>query len=194
MAVYADKKVCVFCGSNVGDDLKMPAKMQQLANYLCAHNDTLVYGGGRLGLMGKIYQDIIAQGGKVIGVIPEILKDHAVRPVGQTTLYYVSDMSARKQKMIDEADCFVVFPGGLGTMEEFFQVYSWFQLGLVQKPIILVNLDGYYDDLLKFLEHSAKTGFMPKANVEALIVGNDFEELFEKAADFKYVKANKWRN
>ncbi|KLA44006.1 TIGR00730 family Rossman fold protein [Ligilactobacillus ruminis] len=194
MPVLANKKVCVFCGSNAGADSETRQSLKNLAEYLVENEDTLVYGGGRLGLMGMLYEEVSKRNGKVIGIIPEILEDHAIKPVGQTELIHVSDMSDRKKQMIELSDCFVVFPGGLGTMEEFFQTYSWFQLGIVQKPIILVNIDGYYNDLINFLKHSAETGFMPKENVDALIIGDDLPDLFSKASEFKYVKANKWRN
>lgn len=194
MSVLANKKICVFCGSNAGADSKTQQALKTLAEYLVKNDDTLVYGGGRLGLMGMLYEDVSKRNGKVIGIIPKILEDHAIEPVGQTELIHVSDMSDRKKQMIELSDCFVVFPGGLGTMEEFFQTYSWFQLGIVQKPIILVNIDGYYNDLINFLKYSAETGFMPKENVDALIIGDDLPDLFSKASEFKYVKANKWRN
>ena len=181
MSVLANKKVCVFCGSNAGADSKTQQSLKTLAEYLVKNDDTLVYGGGRLGLMGMLYEDVSKRNGKVIGIIPEILEDHAIEPVGQTELIHVSDMSDRKKQMIELSDCFVVFPGGLGTMEEFFQTYSWFQLGIVQKPIILVNIDGYYNDLINFLKHSAETGFMPKENVDALIIGDDLPDSARQA-------------
>lgn len=194
MSLLTNRKVCVFCGSNSGDDSSVRQKLQLLADYLVANDDTLVYGGGRLGLMGMLYQDVSDRGGSVIGIIPEILRDHAIVPKENTELIHVADMSDRKKMMIEMSDCFVVFPGGLGTMEEFFQTYSWFQLVIVEKPVVLVNIDGYYDYLLRFLRHSAAAGFMPEENVDALIVGDNLPELFSRAADFKYVKANKWRN
>lgn len=186
--------ICVFCGSNLGKLAEFEQQLKQLATYLVEHKKTLVYGGGRLGLMGALYQDVVTAGGKVIGVIPEVLEKHAVVADKNTSLIHVKDMSERKQKFVDLADVFVVFPGGLGTMEEFFQVYSWAQLGLVTKPIVLVNIGGYYDKLLAFLKDSVKQGFMPQANLDALIVVEEVTAGLAAAKNFEYHQANKWQD
>ena len=187
------KKICVFCGSNSGDDQQYQEQVQRLAQYLKTSAASLVYGGGRLGMMGEIFVAVRAQGCPIIGVVPEILRKEAVTAAPGVTLEYVSDMSARKKRMLELADAFVILPGGLGTMEEFFQVYSWNQLGINRKPIVVANIDGYYDQLLAFLQDVVDHGFMPQANLDSLIVTQDVAKGLKEAENYRYQKVNKWK-
>ncbi|MCP0886777.1 TIGR00730 family Rossman fold protein [Ligilactobacillus sp. WILCCON 0076] len=188
-----ENRICVFCGSNAGDDNNFREQLIRLAKDIVKTNGTLIYGGGRLGLMGFACQEVVSRGGKVIGVVPRILENHAVEPSSQIELIHVDNMANRKEKFIELADVFVVFPGGLGTMEEFFQVYSWAQLGIIKKPIVLVNIDNYYSKLIDFLNVSVEHGFMPQENVDALITCVDIQVGLKKAKHFQYKHVNKWK-
>lgn len=188
-----ENRICVFCGSNAGDDNNFREQLIRLAKDIVKTNGTLIYGGGRLGLMGFACQEVVSRGGKVIGVVPRILENHAVEPSSQIELIHVDNMANRKEKFIELADVFVVFPGGLGTMEEFFQVYSWAQLGIIKKPIVLVNIDNYYSKLIDFLNVSVEHGFMPQENVDALITCVDIQVGLKKAKHFQYKHVNKWQ-
>lgn len=186
------KKICVFCGSNSGHDDNYYRQIVELGKYIQQKDSCLVYGGGKLGMMGELYQTVHKNGNQVIGIIPEVLKHEAIEPAENTDLILVKDMSERKQKMVELADVFVVFPGGIGTMEEFFQVYSWNQLGIAKQPIVLVNIDGYYDKLIDFIKVTIDHGFVPKGNLDNLIVEPDVDKGLERAENYHYEKVNKW--
>ena len=142
------KSIAVYCGSSAGTNPNYVAQAQALGAAMVAQGLTLVYGGGRVGLMGTIADAVLAHGGQVIGVIPDFLDDKELAHLGCTELHVVKTMHERKLMMADRADGFVAMPGGYGTLEELFEVLTWGQLGLHQKPVALLNVDGYYDHLL----------------------------------------------
>lgn len=150
---------CVYCGSSsrVADVYKKAA--HDLGDLLGKCGVTVVYGGGRVGLMGIVADATLKAGGKVVGVIPDHLQTAEVGHGGLTELHVVDDMHARKRMMVERSDGFVVLPGGLGTMDEFFEIVTWKQLRLHAKPIVLVNIDGYWDPLLKLYDHMTAEGF-----------------------------------
>lgn len=163
------RSICVFCGSSPGADPHYIAASHALADVMLERDITLVYGGAHVGVMGAIADRLMQGGGRVIGVIPQALVEFEVAHTGLTELHVVPDMHARKAMMADKSDAFVALPGGLGTLEELFEVLTWAQLGIHQKPCGLLNVAGFYDGLLGFLDHAARQAFMTTAH-RALLV------------------------
>ena len=153
------KSICVYCGSSDMVNGRFLAAASEMGAAIAKRGLRLVYGGGSTGLMGAIADSALAQGGEVIGVIPEHLKKPELAHAGLTQLEITKDMHERKARMIELADAFIALPGGYGTLEEVFEALTWAQLGLHRKAIGLLNVDGYYDDLLAFLAHATKEGF-----------------------------------
>lgn len=154
------RRVCVFCGSSPGHDPAYADAAQAMGLALATRGVTLVYGGGRVGMMGAIAQAVLDAGGKVIGVIPEGLKRKELASEDLTELHVVSTMHERKQMMADLADAFVAMPGGFGTFEEFCEILTWAQLGLHGKPCGLLDVKGYYAGLLQLFDHAVHEGFL----------------------------------
>ncbi|HEY4368003.1 MAG TPA: TIGR00730 family Rossman fold protein [Steroidobacteraceae bacterium] len=174
------QSVCVFCGSNAGDDPGYLALARDLGALLANRGLTLVYGGGRVGLMGALADAALAAGGRVVGVIPQILLDKEVGHRGLTQLHVVNTMAARKQLMADLSDAFITLPGGIGTMDELFEAWTWTQLELHHKPCGLLNYNGYYDALIRFADHAVDSGFLRPRHRAALIVDTDMASLLER--------------
>ncbi len=164
------KSVCVYCGSSPGARPVYAEAARAFGRALVAADLTLVYGGGRVGLMGLIADEVLAAGGRAIGVIPKLLLDKEVGHAGLTELHVVPDMHQRKKMMADLSDAFVAMPGGAGTLEEFFEVYTWAQLGYHRKPVALLNVEGFYDPLVAMLRHTVEEGFMARTYVDALCI------------------------
>jgi hypothetical protein len=156
-------RVCVYCGSSVGDDPKFVATARAFGAALAAAGIGVVYGGGRVGLMGALADAALAAGAEVIGVIPRFLEDREIAHSG-VELRVVESMHERKQLMAELSDAFVALPGGFGTFEEFFEIVTWVQLGLMRARCILVNLDGYYDPLLALIDGAVAKGFISSTN------------------------------
>jgi uncharacterized protein (TIGR00730 family) len=152
--------VCVYCGSRPGVEPAYATVAQQVGRWIAEHHGQLVYGGGHNGLMGLMADACLQAGGRVIGVIPKALVDKEWAHTGCTELHVVDTMHERKRLMAEHADAFLALPGGIGTFEEFFEVWTWRQLGYHDKPVGLLNLNGYYDSLLVFLNAAVKQGFM----------------------------------
>ena len=171
--------ICVYCGSRPGNQPEFTAIAKQVGTWIGAHGGQLVYGGGRNGLMGTVADSAMAAGGRVIGVIPKALVDKEQAHDGCTELHIVETMHERKRIMADHADAFLALPGGIGTFEEFFEVWTWRQLGYHDKPIGLLNMNGYYDSLLAFLTASVGEGFMPDWLMPLITVGVKAEPLLE---------------
>ena len=169
--------VCVYCGSRPGADPAFAEVADQVGRWIGAHGGQLVYGGGRSGLMGVVADATLATGGRVVGVIPRALveREHAHR--GCTELLIVDTMHERKRLMAERADAFLALPGGIGTFEEFFEAWTWRQLGYHDKPIGLLNQNGYYDALLRFVEDSMAGGFMDGSQMRLIEVGAAWEPL-----------------
>lgn len=172
--------VCVYCGSRPGGDAAFARTAQQVGAWIGQHGGQLVYGGGRAGLMGIVADATLAEGGRVVGVIPRALveREHAHR--GCTELIVVETMHERKRIMAERSDAFLALPGGIGTFEEFFETWTWRQLGYHDKPVGLLNQDGYYDELLGFLNHSIASGFMGTPQMALIEIGSDWNALLRK--------------
>ncbi len=152
--------LCVYCGSRAGAKPAYTAVAQEVGRWIARHGGQLVYGGGHNGLMGTVADATLAAGGRVVGIIPQALVDKEYAHRGCTELHIVDNMHERKRMMAERADAFLAMPGGIGTLEEFFEVWTWRQLGYHDKPIGLLNVEGYYDQMLSFLAHSTAQGFM----------------------------------
>ena len=159
---------------------------------IAERGSTLVYGGGKIGLMGTVADAALAEGGQVIGVIPTFLREKEVAHLGLSQLIETADMTERKNKMIELADAFIALPGGLGTYEELFEVVSQAQLRLHAKPVGVLNIGGFFDSLLAMMQQTADEGFMPQANMSLLCVADHPAALLQKMADYRFVEAAKW--
>ncbi|WP_271783109.1 TIGR00730 family Rossman fold protein [Aquimarina algiphila] len=184
--------ICVFCGSSEGNDTKVISEAFLLGEKMALQNITLVYGAAKIGIMGKIAEGALTNKGKVVGIIPEFLKLKEVVHLGLTQLYTTENMHQRKMKMQEFSDGFITLPGGFGTLEELFEIITWAQLGLHQKPIGLLNVSGFYNDLLGLLENMVRRGFLKMENYELLIVEDDIDRLLDKMRNFKSTEVPKW--
>lgn len=162
------RRICVFCGSSGGSRPEYAAAARSLARELAARGHGLVYGGGNVGLMGVVADAMLEAGGEVVGVIPHTLMAREIGHTGVTTLHIVDSMHERKALMADLADAFIALPGGIGTFEEWFEAVTWTQLGLHRKPCGLLNVHGFYDQLIRFMEHSWTEGFI-KPETRAIV-------------------------
>jgi uncharacterized protein (TIGR00730 family) len=158
--VFPERRICIFTGSRRGASRKYAAAAVELAQGLVEHGFGLVYGGGNVGLMNVVANAVLQRGGHVIGVIPNALVSKEVAHTGLSELRVVNSMHERKALMAELSAGFIALPGGIGTMEEFFEVLSWAQLGIHQKPCGLLNINGYYDALIDFLDHAAAEDFV----------------------------------
>jgi uncharacterized protein (TIGR00730 family) len=172
--------VAVYCGSRFGDSPAFAEAARTLGALIGRGGATLVYGGGRVGLMGAVADAVMATGGQVVGVIPQALMDREVGHAGLTELYVVQTMHERKQLMAERADAFISLPGGIGTLEELYEVWSWQQLGYHDKPVALLNVEGYYDALLEFHRVMHARGFVSDAQFNALLVETDPARLLDR--------------
>lgn len=176
------RDVCVYCGSAAGLRPAYAEAARAFAAALLARDAGLVYGGARVGLMGVLADAMLAGGGRVVGVIPASLVAREVAHAGLTDLRVVDSMHARKAEMADRADAFVALPGGLGTLDELFEIWTWAQLGLHRKPVGLLDVDGYFADLLRFLDGAAAAGFVRPAHRALLVVEREPEALLARLA------------
>lgn len=179
------KSICVYCGSSAGAAPEYADAARQLAREMIAHNIALVYGGGKVGLMGVIADEVMRLGGTVTGIIPKALMDKEVGHHGLTTLHIVKDMHERKAMMAELSDGFIAMPGGIGTLEELFEVFTWSQLGFHAKPIGLLNARRYYDGLIRFLEHTVAEGFLKPAHASLLMYEADPKALLQAFKSFR---------
>ncbi len=174
--------LCVFCGSSGGASPAYAEAATALGTELAARGTTLVFGGGKVGIMGVLADACLAAGGEVVGVIPRHLWDREVGHTGVTRMHVVASMHERKALMAELADGFVALPGGIGTMEEFFEVWTWGQLGLHAKPLGLLNTAGYFDPLLVFLDHMVTERFLRPEQRAAVLVGDQPRALLDDLA------------
>lgn len=163
------KSICIYCGSALGTSARYASAARELAQGMVAANIGLVYGGGNIGLMGVIASEVMRLGGQATGIIPEALLSKEIGHLGLTHLHIVKDMHQRKAMMAELSDGFIAMPGGLGTLEELFEVFTWHQLGLHNKPIGLLNVDGFYDGLIAFISHQTTQGFLHTHQAEFLM-------------------------
>ncbi|MCX2575033.1 LOG family protein [Pedobacter sandarakinus] len=186
------KAVCVYCGSNFNGDEQLRKVIKQLADTLCSENINLVYGGGSVGVMGVLANNVLANNGTVTGVIPQFLMDKEVGHNGITEMIVTENMHQRKQKMADLCDGFIILPGGFGTLEEFFEVLTWLQLGLHHKPIGVLNVNGFYDSLFAQMDMMVQSRFLKQANRDLVFNETDAAVLIEKMDQFSATPDDVW--
>jgi|TARA_R110002020_G_scaffold447851_1_gene660339 hypothetical protein len=184
--------ICVFCGSSDGNDSQITEAAVRLGETFAKREITMVYGAAKIGVMGTLAKTILDARGKVIGIIPQFLKKKEVVHLGLTQLITTENMHERKLKMQEVSDGFIALPGGFGTLEELFEIITWLQLGLHTKPIGLLNVNGFYNDLLKLLETMVRKGFLSMENYELLLVDTSIENLLQKMETFKAPMIPKW--
>jgi uncharacterized protein (TIGR00730 family) len=186
------KRVCVFSGSSPGADIAYRAAACDLGHGLAERGIELVYGGASVGLMGAVADAALEGAGHVIGVIPQSLVDREVAHPALADLRVVDSMHERKALMAELSDAFVALPGGVGTLEELFEVYTWNQLGLHAKPLGLLNVRGYFDGLVGFLDHAVAERFVTRAHRAMLLVGDDLGDLLDGLAGWEAPAQPKW--
>lgn len=186
------KTLCVFCGSSMGKGTAYSGIAEKLAEYLTFNNITLVYGGANVGLMRILADTMLASGGKVIGVMPKSLVEKEVAHTDLTEMHIVEGMQERKALMADLSDAFMALPGAFGTLDELFEVLTWNQLGIIHKPIGLVNINGFFNSLLLMLDKAVEEKFLRPEHRNMLLVDDDFEQLFHKLETYQPVIAEKW--
>ncbi|WP_163537189.1 TIGR00730 family Rossman fold protein [Gracilibacillus sp. YIM 98692] len=180
------KRIAVFCGSSMGENEVYRQGAVALGKELAKRNITLIYGGASVGLMGIIADTVLKEGGEVIGVIPEMLHKKEVAHLELTKLYTVDTMHERKAKMAELADGFIAMPGGPGTLEEFFEIFTWAQIGIHQKPFGLLNIHHYYQPIADLFDHMVKEGFMQKKFHSLAILEEKPAALLDQFHDYQY--------
>jgi uncharacterized protein (TIGR00730 family) len=186
------KRVCVFCGSSAGSRSEYAQVAAATGEAIARRGLGLVYGGGHVGLMGIVADAALRSGGEVIGVITEALRDREVAHEDLPQLFVVRTMHERKAKMAELSDAFLVLPGGIGTMEEFFEVWTWGQLGEHRKPVGLVNVAGYFDGLIEFIGHMEVEEFLKSKHREMLIVRHTPSAVLDAFASYEPPAIGKW--
>ncbi|MBC7566377.1 MAG: TIGR00730 family Rossman fold protein [Pedobacter sp.] len=186
------KSICVYCGSNFNGDPIVRAAIESLAQALTDQNITLIYGGGSVGVMGVIADEVLKRNGRVIGVISQFLMDKEVGHQSLTEMIVTENMHERKQKMADLSDGFIVLPGGFGTLEEFFEVLTWLQLGLHGKAIGVLNVGGFYDPLFAQMDLMVEHRFLKPANRALVFNESDAFGLIDKMSKFDAVPDEVW--
>ena len=187
--------VCVYCGSSSNVDNSFKEAATQLGQLIAGEGWGVVYGGGRVGLMGLVADAALGAGGKVVGIIPEHIQEREVEHTDLTELIVVDTMHVRKQMMVDKSEAFVILPGGVGTMDEFFELVTWKQLGLHDKPIIVVDLNGYWSKLIELITNIAAEGFMREDDLKLFQVVEKIEdvpETLKNAPTEKFDPTTKW--
>lgn len=186
------KRICVYCGSSNGTRPSYIQAARALGTSLVRRGIGLVYGGSNVGLMGALADTVLAQGGEVIGVIPESVVIREVAHTRLADLRVVGSMHERKALMAELADGFIAMPGGFGTLEEFCEIVTWVQLGLHRKPCGLLNVDGYYDGLLSFLNHAVAEGFIRTEYRSVVLTDSEIDGLLEKISKYEAPHLKKW--
>lgn len=186
------KNIAVYCGSSPGLDPYYMTAAYELGEYLGSNQIGLVYGGASVGLMGAVANGCLSKNGSVTGVLPKFLKKKEIEHAGLGQLILVESMHERKLKMFDLSDAFVVLPGGLGTMEEFFEVITWSQLGLHQKPIIIFNWLGFYKPLLALMQNMVASGFLKKENAALVQILETSKDLLQTIQNYSPSNTEKW--
>jgi uncharacterized protein (TIGR00730 family) len=182
------KSITVFCGSSDGLDNLYKTQAYLLGKTLAEQKIILVYGGAKYGLMGAVADGSLTNGGKVIGVLPHFLMNREAAHQQLTELILVDSMHERKQEMFELCDGFIIMPGGLGTLEELFEIWTWSQLGLHKKPIAILNLNGFYDSLLKLIQSMVQNGFVKKASQDLVLIDDTIEGLLIKMRSYNFTE------
>ncbi len=188
------KSISVFCGSSEGNDAKIISTAYTLGKTLAQKNITLVYGAAKIGIMGKVALGTIDANGKTIGVIPHFLETKEIVHTELTELIVTDNMHDRKVIMYDRSDGFIIIPGGFGTMDEFFEITTWGQLGLHTKPIGILNVNGYYNALINQCKMMVERGFLKQENLDAVVIDTTIEGLLEQMKNYVPLPAPKWLN
>ena len=184
--------ITVFCGSSAGTDEIFMQQATLLGKTLAEQNIGVVYGGANVGLMGAVADGALKAGGKVIGVLPQFLQTKEIAHTGLTELVIVETMHERKTKMNDLCDGVIALPGGYGTMEEFFEMLTWAQLGLHKKPIAVLNVDGFYNHLAALAQHMTAKGLLKEVNRQMLLIDNDINSLLTQMRNYVAPEVGKW--
>ncbi len=188
------KQIVVFCASSPGHEKVYMESARMVGKVFAEKGIQLVYGGGRVGLMGGIADSVMENGGQVVGVIPKFLNSKEIGHTGISQLIEVDTMHERKAKMNNLCDAVIALPGGFGTMEELFEMLTWGQLGLHQKPVGLLNVDGFYDHLIQFIKHMVDAGLLKKENQDMLLYANNIHDLLDKMDAYVAPEVPKWLN
>ena len=186
------KSICVFCGSSSGFPTQYRKSAYDLGKYFAQEKIKLVYGGGSVGLMGTLADAVLEHDGEVTGIIPRFLYEKEVGHDGVTELIIVESMHERKHKMTELSQGFIAMPGGIGTMEELFEIFTWSQLSLIKKPVALLNVNQYYDEIIQFLKKMVREGFLSESNLNSLIISNDIHELVANMMAYNHTETPKW--
>ena len=188
------KSISVFCGSSEGNDQMIIETAYQLGQTLAKNAIALVYGAAKIGIMGKVAEGALERNGKVIGVIPHFLETKEIVHYGLNELIVTDNMHDRKAIFYDRSDGFIIIPGGFGTMDEFFEITTWGQLGLHSKPIGILNINGYYDSMIQQCKIMVDRGFLKQENLDAVVMDTTIEGLLEKMNNFVPLPTPKWLN
>lgn len=188
----SERRLCVFCGSQNGSLPRFAAAAESLGKLMVQRGYGLVFGGGHVGLMGRLADAVLEAGGEAIGVIPEGLVRREVAHRGLTELRVVKTMHERKAAMAELSAGFIALPGGLGTLEELFEAVTWSQLGIHAKPCAVLDVDGYFSQLLAFLDTAVSRGFVAESNRDLLLVGDDPAELLERMQAWRSPVTRRW--
>ncbi|MBT0608591.1 TIGR00730 family Rossman fold protein [Aequorivita echinoideorum] len=188
------EKICVFCGSSDGNDPAITEAAIQLGKILAEKKITLVYGAAKIGVMGTLAKSVLDHNGKVIGIIPNFLKTKEVVHLGLTQLVTTQNMHERKLKMQEASNGFIALPGGMGTLEELFEILTWLQLGLHSKPVGLLNTNNFYSPLIEMLDTMVERKFLSEENRALVLVSSEIGELLQKMENFNPPPKPKWLN
>ena len=186
------KRIAVFCGSSSGTETVFEKEAQTLGQTLAKEKIDLVYGGANVGLMGALANATLSEGGNVIGVIPTFLKSKEIAHLGLTELHIVASMHERKTKMNDLCDGAIALPGGFGTLEELFEMLTWGQLGLHQKPVGLLNVNGFYDELIQLMDTMVEKGFLKEVYRKLVLISNNPNDLLAQMRTYEAPIVGKW--
>jgi len=186
------KQITIFCGSSSGNETVFVEQAKILGKLLVKQKIDLVYGGAKIGIMGALADAVLESGGKVIGVIPTFLRTKEVAHYQLTELIVVETMHERKMKMNELSDGIIALPGGFGTLEELFEILTWAQLGLHQKPIGLLNVNGFYDSLIAMIQTTVDKGFLKELDQQRLLISDNAEELLQKMNSYQAPFVGKW--
>jgi uncharacterized protein (TIGR00730 family) len=184
--------ICVFCGSSLGNNPLFREQAYELGKLLAERKMTLVYGGSNIGLMKILADSVLEYGGKVIGVMPQLLIDHEIAHEHLSEMYIVDNLSERKNKMTELSDAFISLPGGFGTMDEIFEVLVYNQLKIQNKAIGILNSDGYFDGIIQYMNRGVQDGLLRQEHVDNIAIANQPEQLLNKLNEFQSVELDKW--
>lgn len=186
------KRISVFCGSSFGTDKVFQEQAYLLGRTLAAKNIALVYGGANVGLMGAVADGALQNGGEVIGVLPHFLESKEIAHTSLTQLILVETMHERKTKMDELCNGVIALPGGFGTLEEFFEMLTWAQLGLHKKPIAILNINGFYDPLLEMMQVMVNKGLLKEDNHKMILISDNIDDLLDKMHNYRAPESGKW--